>query len=327
VTDNLMQKCPLCNGHLVPRDRTYKTVELFALWKDADFSPETVSNHRGQSETTREYRCRRCQFSIYLPQVIGSPSFYADLQNSEADTDYYISHKWDFEVGVRSIKQGERVLDYGCGPGYFLSLARLRTHDLWGIESNPASVIECREQGFRVYQPGDAPQSLKCSVDRLFCFHVLEHVADPVAFLQELSAFVKPGGTMNVSVPDMDGPIKYIRPCVMNMPPHHATKWGKRALTQLGKRAGLIVSRFQHEPLIQRDSYYYSTYWVEYLCQRLHLSGKLLRLVRGFLRRFLTRWLRRVFKQLDRRGRKYLRLLRGQSVLVTYQKKIEASIR
>jgi len=57
---------------------------------------------------------------------------------------------------------------------------------------------------------------------------------------------VKPGGLICISVPDQDGPIRFIEPCIMNMPPHHATRWRRPSFEALARepRIGAFMVRY-----------------------------------------------------------------------------------
>jgi SAM-dependent methyltransferase len=140
-------------------------------------------------------------------------------------------------------------------------------------------------------------------------FHVLEHVGDPKAFLQTLSGFVKPNGIIGISVPNQAGPIRFIEPCAMNMPPHHATRWRLRTFEVLAEILGWKIERVAYEPLLLENHSYYSIYWLQHIMPG---SSGLIYIVRNIL----SLSLRAAFSLLYRVGLKYFRPLRGQSIYV-----------
>ncbi|MBK6735793.1 MAG: class I SAM-dependent methyltransferase [bacterium] len=95
-------------------------------------------------------------------------------------------------------------LEVGCGNGLLLQMIAER----WGLRAcglEPSSsydtqpqvaITHCTLQDF-------APQALDwpARYDLVYCRHVLEHVTDPGAFLQQMAALVAPGGWLYVEVP------------------------------------------------------------------------------------------------------------------------------
>lgn len=260
------EKCPICGAALAARGRRYTVQELFELWKPVQFSEAMVRQHSSQSDETQFYRCVNCELGVFLPQIIGTPDFYVEaynLEGSQAASDFtYSASKWDFEEGLRDVRRDERILEVGSGPGHFLDLARRRGGSVVGIEFNRVAADLARSKGLEVHDSLAAVLEQDYRFDRVFAFHVLEHVQDPVAFLRQLSQLTKPGGTIGLATPNQDGPVKYIDPCIQDMPPHHATRWSHATFKALANKVGLRIQRAVREPLTPESAYYYSTYWV-----------------------------------------------------------------
>ncbi len=72
--------CPVCATPLVGRGRDYTVDELFSMWLPVAFSQATIDEHKTQSKVTRLHVCPKCELEIFLPQIIGTPNFYIDLQ-------------------------------------------------------------------------------------------------------------------------------------------------------------------------------------------------------------------------------------------------------
>jgi 2-polyprenyl-3-methyl-5-hydroxy-6-metoxy-1,4-benzoquinol methylase len=99
---------------------------------------------------------------------------------------------------------GRRVLDVGCGRGYLPAILRERGWDAHGIEiSDQAAEHARRDLGLPVHVGTieDSPFE-DASFDAIVFWHVLEHVADPVAALRKAHALLKPNGFLLVAVPN-----------------------------------------------------------------------------------------------------------------------------
>lgn len=100
-----------------------------------------------------------------------------------------------------------RVLDIGCGRGIARSfdlVRALRPHidDLWGVEPDPD--VAPQDGLFdhvqtALLEDADLPDN---HFDIAYAFMVMEHVADPSAFMQALSRCLKPGGVFIFATPN-----------------------------------------------------------------------------------------------------------------------------
>ena len=77
------------------------------------------------------------------------------------------------------------LLDYGCGDGLFLDIAKKRGWDVYGIEYSETHINNCKAKGLKVYNSDDFQNILPPgSFDVVTSFEVIEHIPDPVAFLR-----------------------------------------------------------------------------------------------------------------------------------------------
>lgn len=305
-------RCPVCGGALQPEGRRYTLDELLELWAPIRFSPGTVEEHRRQSGHTRLHSCRRCGFGAFIPPIIGTPAFYAELQDSP-HAPYYVEDKWDFDEALADAGGCGSLVEVGCGPGAFLEKAAPRVPKPYGVEYNVEALEAARRKGLRVFGIGEDVSAAVGQVDAAFSFHVLEHVNDPVGFLRGLCVLVRPGGRIGISVPNMDGPVRHIVPCASNMPPHHATHWRARTLEALGQRVGLRVERTAFEPLCARDHYYYSYYGIRTLFPERSFRFRAAHAL-------ASRAFDAAFRILSAFGRKTAPLLKGQSLYMLFAK-------
>jgi SAM-dependent methyltransferase len=98
-----------------------------------------------------------------------------------------------------------RVLDIGCGPGRLLSQLRQRGWQVMGTELSDESARFARETlGLNVLTAPGALDALPAgSFDLIVLWHVLEHVADPGAQIQEVERLLRPGGIALFAVPNL----------------------------------------------------------------------------------------------------------------------------
>ena len=131
------------------------------------------------------------------------PFFHACLED-EASYRTYFARKLD---DLQRYRPSGRLLDVGCGAGFFLDAARARGYQVAGVDLSPVPTAYARERlGLDVtlgslygYQ---APSE---AFDAVTIFQTIEHDPDPAALGAELFRILAPGGSLMVTTPAADG--------------------------------------------------------------------------------------------------------------------------
>lgn len=99
------------------------------------------------------------------------------------------------------LTEGARLLDVGCGTGFFLEAAAGR-YRVSGLDPSQQSVAFCRKRGLGVVQGGiEVLRDWGPEYDAVVLFDVIEHLADDLAALTLARQVLRPGGRVFVSVP------------------------------------------------------------------------------------------------------------------------------
>ncbi len=157
----------------------------------------------------RIVKCRGCGLVYANPRE--SAELMAEIYRDVED-DVYLeqkpakdaSYRWNIERLERYITGG-RILDVGCGHGFFLSLLEPSRWERYGVEPTVAAArYGCEKLGLDIrpvfLAENDLPRE---GLDVVTMFHVLEHVADPRRDLQYVYGLLKPGGYLYVEFPDV----------------------------------------------------------------------------------------------------------------------------
>ncbi len=97
-----------------------------------------------------------------------------------------------------------RVLDVGCGPGFFLEAATARGYEAFGVDPSAYAVELARRRfGHRV-QVGvlETADYVPGTFDVVTAFDAFEHVYDPNRFLAAAARLLRPGGVVVITTPD-----------------------------------------------------------------------------------------------------------------------------
>ena len=96
-----------------------------------------------------------------------------------------------------------RVLDIGCGYGFFLKEMQQRGWQIEGVElSKPAAAIARQQTGALIHSTGVEEMKIDKQFDVITMFYVIEHVADPVTILQSVRQLLAPGGILVLRYPN-----------------------------------------------------------------------------------------------------------------------------
>jgi len=109
-----------------------------------------------------------------------------------------------------NLAKNAKILDLGCGPGYFLDEMKKREYtDVIGVTLSPGDVKLCEDKGHTIkkYDLSFLPQQegyYDESVDFLFIRHALEHSPYPIFSLIEYNRVLKQNSKMYIEVPAPD---------------------------------------------------------------------------------------------------------------------------
>jgi 2-polyprenyl-6-hydroxyphenyl methylase/3-demethylubiquinone-9 3-methyltransferase len=117
-----------------------------------------------------------------------------------------VDQRWQCDEHALKPLAGRKALDVGCGAGLLAEpLARLGAH-VTAIDAAPgliaAAELHARGQELDIDYRVAAVEELGGEFDLVTSMEVIEHVADPQAFVAALSARLAPGGLLILSTPN-----------------------------------------------------------------------------------------------------------------------------
>jgi len=157
--------------------------------------------------------CHHCGLGRFAPML--EPQYvaalYPDEYYGEPGAKFGRLVEWAVRaVGARHIhflsrglRAGARVLDVGCGRGVILGPLADRGFEVHGVElSEQAACGADPRAQIRVAPRLAAAGYADAYFDEIVIWHVLEHLPDPRATLEEAFRILRPGGRLIVAVPN-----------------------------------------------------------------------------------------------------------------------------
>ena len=197
------------------------------------------------------YRCDNCQANFWWPLAYPGKTFY------EESYMFLIANKrppaWYHRQFLKNPPcRSGLLLDVGCGQGEFLGAAAASFgFDVWGIDIAAKNVdfVKKTHSLEKVYcepledfmQRKDLPR-----FDVITVFEVMEHLTDPVAFLNNLRQLLKPGGHLVLSFPNRDRCGKKKED--WDYPPNHFYRWNSQSISRFLESRGLTMVKIIEQP-------------------------------------------------------------------------------
>jgi SAM-dependent methyltransferase len=143
------------------------------------------------------------------------------------------------------------LLDIGCGTGNFLAAARAAGYEVSGTELDRNAAGFAKEKlglprVFGLTIEGFAEKYPDEKFDVVTFFEVLEHQAEPAAFLENVKSCLRPRGYIGLSVPNRE---RWLTgPDVFDYPPNHFLRWSPGALKNFLSAQGFETLSIREQP-------------------------------------------------------------------------------
>ena len=244
--------CLLCKSDNLNIIESINKNDLIRLWHgfgvDVDLDiPQKIVN---------KYHCTNCELIFFDPENAGGDTFYSKL--GEWDWYYLHSGKTEYDFVQKYIFDDIKVLDVGSGRGELFNRFSKKVN-YTGIELSTKAVELAKDAGINVINE-DLYKHAENNIEKydLIClFQVLEHLTEPLKFVNAIKKCLKPGGLFIIAVPNNDSFIKYAINSPLNLPPHHTIHWKESSLRKLAEYTSFKVENVSFESLQEEHREWY----------------------------------------------------------------------
>lgn len=199
-------------------------------------------------------RCKKCGLVYVNPRPtkreIGKfypKTYYVGPSDAERGIDKF---QYGRMKKIKKFKKTGRILDVGCGPGYFLAVAKKNGWKTQGVEvSKIAAGYAKKKFGINVF----AGELLDAGYpneyfDVVTLWHVLAHLPNPSETLTEANRVLKKDGLLVLTVPNITGfQAKVFKEYWFHLDvPRHLYFFGSGVLRQMLRKSGFRAQKMSH---------------------------------------------------------------------------------
>ena len=241
-----LEHCPVCSSSSIAYDYSAPTTRavdrrMWTVWRCNGCTHGFMNPQPSEEELAPYYNPK---YEAYDP----------DHGALEDDSNAIERAKRQGSLRHIALPTGKRLLDVGCGGGYFLRLARALGAVVEGVEPSSHGAAQARSAGIEVFN-GTLEQYLATSTGKRFdvvtANHVIEHVPNPVETLTSMKKILAPEGYIWIAVPNAGYPIaqKLRGHWHSTDLPYHLMQFSPRSITLAAEAAGLRVRSLKTESI------------------------------------------------------------------------------
>lgn len=200
-------KCAICENGQKLEEKYKANFDIVAVNEQTFSARRTTDNVHYQIN-----ECKNCGliFSSPILEDHKIESFYAKSKFNYSQEAEYLkdTYRFYFEKYILKKKKNLKVLDVGCGNGFFLdAIKSAGLTDLYGVEPSADAVKKAPQYLKKRIKIGVLKEKLypQSFFDSVCCLHTLDHVVDPNKFIKTVRKILKKNGTIFFIVHDTDG--------------------------------------------------------------------------------------------------------------------------
>ena len=244
---------------------------------DAELRQKELRGYQ-EPETFNIYHCPGCNTAFSLPRVNTAKVYndiykngdlvpgyerywkYAKIVKSLADPLEYLSNTEETYWGVKEAllqyvkdKKSSKILEIGCGLGYFTYSLRKANYNVIGLDISQTAVNEAFGEYYICSDLFDFVKSNPEQFDIVILTEVIEHIDQPVEFIESIKKLLRTGGLVIITTPNKS---LYSSDLIWatELPPVHCWWFSEESMTYIANKLRLQIS------FINFNRYYKNNY-------------------------------------------------------------------
>ncbi|MBP7654202.1 class I SAM-dependent methyltransferase [Candidatus Dependentiae bacterium] len=217
-----------------------------------------------KSDNTGLAKCLHC--GVFFTEPIPSQSLINDFYNKSDYFNHWFKYKnvkletdkLRFENILNYHPNPCKLLDFGCGPGFFLNIAKSNGLEVNGVEFSDFAINYAKNEfNIKIDKFTEFPLKFEDSYfDTITVWHTLEHLHDPKTALSEFRRILNDKGIIIIEVPNINGLLTILRGKKSLPLIEHLFHFNVKSLSILLEKSGLkIISATPGRPGYTRTGF------------------------------------------------------------------------
>lgn len=183
-------------------------------------------------------KCRNCGFvfSERIPTIEELDNHYKNYGSNFYCSELTIKRYNEILDKMEPFRKTGRLLDIGCGIGFFLDEAKKRGWEVYGTEYSERLIGLLREKGITIHEGQLNSENYEEGFfDVVTSFEVIEHINNPISEINQIGKLIRKGGLVYITTPNFNSLLRRrlkIQYNVINYP-EHLSYYTPRTLTKL----------------------------------------------------------------------------------------------
>lgn len=157
-------------------------------------------------------KCTKCGF-VFAKQIPTEQELI-EYYNGYGRNDYLspitIKRYNELLDKFEKFRKTNKILDVGCGIGYFLEVAKKRGWEVYGTEYTEEALTICNSKGITMKEGKLIDNMFDCNnFDVITSFEVLEHINNPLEEIELFHKFLRSGGLVYLTTPNFNSLLRY----------------------------------------------------------------------------------------------------------------------
>ncbi len=196
-------------------------------------------------------KCESCGF-VFMEKIPTAEELGAHYSSYSYTGDAYLSPLTIKSYNAlldefEKYRKTNKLLDIGCGRGWFLETARSRGWEVYGTEYSEAAVQLCQTHGIHMIQGQlNSATFANDEFDVITSFEVIEHINNPREEIAFIHKFLRKGGLFYCTTPNFNSALRYYLKSGYNIInyPEHLSYYTKSTLNKLLEQNGFKNIKF-----------------------------------------------------------------------------------
>ena len=195
-------------------------------------------------------KCLSCKFVFCepIPTELELEKHYENYGRNDYLSPLTIKRYHEILDSFEPYRKTNRLIDVGCGIGYFLIEAQKRGWEVYGTEFTDEAIEICSQKGIKMNKGILAPENYNSQeFDVITSFEVIEHINNPQEELCNFNKILRRGGLVYCTTPNFNSLLRYRLKEKYNVLcyPEHLSYYTPRTLRKVFNRTGFKTKRIK----------------------------------------------------------------------------------